>query len=216
VSAPIEEIVFLLNSFDRKRLERLQKEFPEHAEQLLRPGIIAGATNREIKIRVATALEGIETIERICSRGLEAAGKRLQSASRLEFMGELVSLFGSSSAVYAAWQELAKEITGLSAGVALLGSLSAVCSKYLRRGIGNGHDISESYTSFSQAQPQAAELHRELSFLTKLPRADSSPELGEQVKSLVSRINELSKIVYEAASQIPGLLNDLKAADRSA
>jgi len=213
-AAPVEEIVFVLDRFAPARLDDLRVRFPESAETILRRGVLAGAGERkieEIKARAETALEGVEVIETLCTQGLVAIGRRLTTANRLDLVGEVTSVLGSSSALLSIAQEHLR-FAGTGAAIALLGALTAIGSKHLRRGVRGGKDdLLGPYTILAQAAPQAVDLGRELKFIMKMPSFSTLSEAREQIAVIIKKTNELSRQVYEAIVNVPGLEPSLKS-----
>ncbi len=93
---PIEELVALLDSYAPEELIELRALYPNH-EPRLEATKVLGASEIPMPLAVDTCLRGMRITLELCRKHTSPVSKKLTQAKRLQNLGKIVSVVGSTS-----------------------------------------------------------------------------------------------------------------------
>jgi len=160
---PVNEAVALLYRFNKDALEVLRAEATEGAQPLLEPGGVLGedlVSYLDVRAKVQAA--ALRVVAQTASSAIHALRDRIRTASRVEFIAELLTLISASGVILS----LAKEwkTLGIALGIVTLASsvLRLVSKHLLKTTVGSDGNLvkmqSDLWSVRSRAQARLSEL----------------------------------------------------------
>lgn len=202
MNASIDEAVGFLAQFSPARLQELREKFPAY-ETLLRPGMIAGESDRLLVMRSEVCTAACQEAAALCDRVIELIHSRLTRASNLQYASQVVSLIANGSVLVLLQESYATTFTYVGASLALLGSLVTLGVQYSTRTLSpSGQGAAEVLSELLGTKPEAERIESHLRLWLKSGADDTH---AEQIEDLISQGNALSAKIYRTVHLIPGM-----------
>jgi hypothetical protein len=190
--AAVHDLVGFMAAFDPQSLQQLQRQHP--GEPLLRPGRPLGRLEAPAAVRVALAARGLQALVAQGDALADRLARRIRSSHRIELAAQLVALFGSGGLLALLLGEGSAALQTASAGVALLGSATALAVKFLRRDLaGADNGLVSQHQSLVQAVAQGVQVAARLR-----PFERTRDDLGDAgtLAALIDEANTLAGQMY--------------------
>lgn len=138
----INEIVGLLNEYNREAIQQLKDKHPQF-QALLKPGITMGreaaAGQEELAFRAEVATEGLMFVVRECEERMPKLRKRLSVLKHVQFISQLIIAFSGASIIAMIGKE-AEWVNLAGASLALAGSLLTIFVQHRSNGMLSGSE----------------------------------------------------------------------------
>ena len=160
-ATPIDELVALLDSYAPEELKELRALYPNDKPRLEATKVL-GASEIPIPLAVDTCLRGMRTTLEVCRKQTPPVSKKLTQAKRLQNIGRIVSVIGSTSlfALLATKYEAAKYMASAMAFIGnLLPEIAGAVSSTLHAEEKNLFEYHQKLISF---ESDAASIYDEL------------------------------------------------------
>lgn len=194
--SPISDMVKLLAEFAPERLEQLRAEYPA-AKAALRPtGVVLGSSDMDVAL--AATKEMLASVAGIALRAVSETGRKLRSASRLDFFGGIIAVASTAGVVGAA---LANQSTLRTVALGLVGFLSSaipLISRWLRTGV-SGDAIGPAFQQLSKIAWEAQALKAEID---RIPGNESG-----KLEEIIRKANELAKSAFLTLTELGYVAN---------
>ncbi|HEV2705400.1 MAG TPA: hypothetical protein VGV59_05720 [Pyrinomonadaceae bacterium] len=193
---PINEIVALLSKHSPGALQKLGEKYPESAA-LLRVGEIAGKTDKQTQLRAEAALVALQAGIGVCERRIPELRKKIRGESKLQFIGQLLTIIGGASIFGLLALDNPKGAKYVAAILTLLGAVSSLTAqqmgKALHAAAGSLFDI---YRTLVECHLSARQL------LTEIEPWVKSNFAGSSKADLITKANEVCFRITQAESEV--------------
>lgn len=213
MSSAIEESVGLLAVYAQRELDALRERHSAFANRLV-SGQIAGDTSgessaeRQLEAEVSAA--ACKRVAGLCSELTDFLKCRLDRASRLEFLSQIVALVASGGllGVLARDSESEKYFV---ASLAFIGSLSSLVGKFhIRTLTPGGKNAAETFQEILELRPVADQLRLEIE---TSKAAGLTGVASEEWRRRIGRVNEMSAKAYRLCAVVPGFRASQRSLD---
>jgi hypothetical protein len=197
--APINDILLLLDRYDKQGLQILRSQHPRQSEAL-KLGIALGPREmdaEEFTVRVAAAKRALAQAEDIAERAIAYAQKSLVRSEKWRFAGQAFTTVGGASifTVLAADAQLWAKIAAGCAG--LFGSLCTIYGAHLAKSVlPGGGQLSDSYGKLVSFRARANEMRQSLEVMERISSA------RREAAALITKTNTLAREILEFAPRV--------------
>lgn len=187
----VNELVSLLGRGEGRKLSILRDAHPR-LRNILDGGLILGdQAPSELSALREVAIAGLHAAVDLSTERLPHLRTHLKTTSQIDWGGQLVSAFGSGSALGTIlFSSSPKDVASVCAGFALIGAIVALWAKYRLRDIaGNEGGLTKTYLALRESYWQARELLARLEHPQLAPSGSAS--LIDQANALAHTLNLL-------------------------
>jgi len=189
--ASVNEIVSLLDSYSKSKLNELKQKYPSH-NKLFQPGIICGESDdsvKELKIRTELCKKGLETILIETKRIVPIIKNKIKLLNNIQLISQIIiSITGAS--IILTFKQSHGELFTMIVGVLTL--LSGVLTIYTQHKSGTISLGENSLTKvFNELTDHKIKAERYLNELIIIEKLDYSLK-GENIIETINNSNEIS------------------------
>jgi hypothetical protein len=148
-------------------------------------------------VRVAVAAQALRLMSQEASKGADRLATRLRWSHRIEMAAQLVAAAGTGGALAMLLGEGSQALKLAGVGAGLIGSVTAVGVKFLRRDLGGSEDgLSARHATLVKALAQSMEL------ALRLRACERSRDDGGDVPALDGLLNEANALAGQLYLQL--------------
>jgi len=192
--APINEIIGLLDSFDKLELSQLREKFPEYAD-ILKPGITLGEEEesedelKELKVRATICKTGLNLILKKSESLLPKIKSRLKLLNNIQFISQIVVALSGASILVFLQEKHGETIKLVIGSLTLIAGLLTLFVQHKSGTIALGENsLSKVFNDLTDYKLNAEHFLEELTIIEKLNFSSSS----EQVSQIIQKSNDIS------------------------